>query len=153
MLISKDYGILNVEDLAHYARNKPPRIFSFQKSSGGYNYWQCFPREKVKLYLMDMGYSSENFGWEDTMADLKIRIYMTPTVIHEYQMRRAYPVAEYKRNFTVWHKLMTNQKYVCLAGSFGYKKTVFDEGLDREIYYWTFEKIKTKKGSDCLLGL
>ncbi len=40
---------------------------------------------------------------------------------------------------------MSDQKYVCFAGSFGDKKVVIEEAIPREIYYWTFEKLKTKK--------
>lgn len=149
-LITNDYGILNEQDLACYARGLPPRPFNL-KDSGAYQYWQCFPRDKVRITLEDFGYSTEDVGWEDTLSDLKIRIYVTPTIIHEYQMRRPWPVSEYLPRFKHWHKLMTGQKYVCFAGSFGDKKIVIEEAIPREIYYWIFEKVKTKKGKDSYL--
>ncbi len=68
-------------------------------------------------------------------------------------MRRAYPLASYQESFTRWHKLMAKQKYVCFAGEFNGKKNKVEGGLAREVFNWTFETIKTKKGSDCLLGL
>lgn len=149
-LLTNDYGILNEQDLACYARDIPPRPFNSQ-NSGEYNYWQCFPRNKVLITFLDMGYSTEDVGWEDTLSDLKIRIYVTPTIIHEYQMRRPWPVSEYLPRFKLWHKLMANQKYVCFAGSFSEKKEVIEEAIPREINYWIFEKIKTKKGKDSYL--
>jgi hypothetical protein len=149
-LLTKDYGILNEQDLACYAHGKPPRPFNLE-NSGGYNYWQCFPRDKVSITLEDYGYSTEDVGWEDTLSDLTIRIYVTPRIIHEYQMRRPWPVSEYLPRFKLWHKLMAGQKYVCFAGSFGDKKIKIEEAIPREIYYWTFEKIKTKKGKDSYL--
>lgn len=149
-LLTSDYGILNEQDLACYARGIPPRPFNLQ-DSGAYNYWQCFQRDKISITLEDMGYSTEDVGWKDTLSDLKIRIYVTSTIIHEYQMRRPCPVSEYLPRFKLWHKLMAEQKYVCFAGSFGGKKEIIEEDIPREIYYWTFEKIKTKKGKDSYL--
>jgi hypothetical protein len=153
VLISDDYGILNENDLAHYACDKPPRPFSSEEDSGAYHYWQCFPRNKVSVTLEDMGYFSEDLGSKDTYSELKIRIYIKPTIIHEYQMRRAYPVTDYQKKFMLWHKLMTKQNYVCFAGSFSRKEKHLEAELEREISFWIFEKIKTKNGSDCYLGI
>ena len=149
-LITDDYRILNEQDLVRYARGMPPRPFNL-KDSGAYNYWQCFSREKISITLKDFGYSTEDVGWEDTLSDLKIRIYITPKIIHEYQMRRPWPVSENLPRFKLWHRLMAGQKYVCFAGSFGSKKEIIEEAIPREIYYWIFEKIKTKKGKDSYL--
>jgi hypothetical protein len=63
-------------------------------------------------------------------------------------MRSPWPVSEYLQRFKRWHKLMAHQKYVSIAGSFGSKKTIIEQNIPREIYSWTFEKIKTKKGKD-----
>ena len=142
-LLTNDYGILNEQDLARYAYGIPPRPFNL-KDSGAYNYWQCFPRNKVSITLTDFCCSTEDVGWKDTISE-KIRIYVTPTIIHEYQMRRPWPFSEDLPRFKLWHKLMSDQKYVCFAGSFGDKKVVIEEAIPREIYYWTFEKLKTKK--------
>jgi hypothetical protein len=149
-LLTNDDGILNEQDLANYAHGMPPRPFNLE-NSGGYNYWQCFPRNKISITLRDFGYSTEDVGWEDTLSDLKIRIYVTPRIIHEYQMRRPWPVSEYLPRFKLWHELMTDQKYVCFAGSFSSKEEVIENSIPREIYYWIFEKIKTKKGKDSYL--
>jgi hypothetical protein len=43
------------------------------------------------------------------------------------------------------------QNYVCFAGSFSRKENHLE--LEREISFWIFEKIKTKNGSDCYLGI
>jgi hypothetical protein len=128
LLLTKNYHILNDKDLADYGQGKPPRPFSLE-NSGPYNYWQCFPREKVIIYLEDMGYSTEDVGGMDTLADLKIRIYVTPRIIHEYQMRAVWPVADYEKRFNLWHKLMAREKYVCFAGSFGSKKKKLEEDV------------------------
>jgi hypothetical protein len=105
------------------------------------------------MTLEDMGYSSEDWGWKDTASDINIKIYIKPNIIHHYHMRRAYPLGTYQKGFTRWHKLMAKQKYVCFAGEFDGKETKVEGSLTREVYNWTFEKIKAKTGSDCLLGL
>jgi hypothetical protein len=150
-LLTNDYGVLNEQDLARYTRTMPPRPFTLE-NSGAYNYWQCFPRDKISVSLEDMGYSTEDYGWSDTLAELKIRVYVTSRIIHEYQMRAVWPVVDYEERFKLWHKLMAGQKYVCFAGSFGSKKEKIEDDIPRVIYEWTFEKIKTKKGSDSYLG-
>jgi hypothetical protein len=48
---------------------------------------------------------------------------------------------------------MTKQNYVCFAGSFSRKEKHLESELEREISFWIFEKIKTKNGSDCYLGI
>ncbi|MBA2654373.1 MAG: hypothetical protein H0U71_04810 [Gammaproteobacteria bacterium] len=150
-LITGDYGILSEEDLGHYNKTFTPKSFS-KENRGGF-YWQCFPRELVNITLEDMGYSSEDWGWTDTAADLNIKVYIKPNIIHHYYMRRAFPLATYQERFTRWHKLMAKQKYVCFGGEFDGKKTELENESQRQVYYWTFEKIKTKKGNDCLLGI
>ncbi len=150
-LITDDYHILNEEDLGHYTKVCLPRPFS-EKTFGGF-YWQCFSRELISITLEDMGYSSEDWGWDDTASDLNIKVYIKPNIVHHYYMRRADPFGEYHKHFIRWHKLMTKQKYVCFAAHFEGKGIEVEGGLQREIYNWTFEKIKTKRGSDCLLGL
>jgi hypothetical protein len=150
-LITDDYHILNEEDLAHYTKIRIPKLFS-KESLGGF-YWQCFPRELISITLEDMGYSSEDWGFTDTASDLNIKIYIKPNIIHHYYMRRAYPLADYQKNFTLWHKLMAKQKYVCFLGEYGGKENKIEGDLLREVYNWTFEKIKTKRGSSDLLGV
>lgn len=150
-LITDDYGILNQEDLRHYTKITTPKPFS-EKEWGGF-YWQCFPRESVSMTLEDLGYSSEDWGWTDTASMLDIKVNIKPNITHHYYMRRAYPLLTYQEGFTRWHKLMAKQKFVCFAGEFDGKETKVENNFSREVYNWTFEKIKTKKGIDCLLGL
>ncbi len=64
-LITNDYGILNEGDLGHYIKVVRTKPFS-EREMGGL-YWQCFPRESVYMTLEDMGYSSEDWGWTDTL--------------------------------------------------------------------------------------
>jgi len=145
-LLTDDYSILTENDLAAYTWGMRPRLFTEKEDSGGYNYWQCFPREIISINLEDMGYSSENFGWKDTLADLRIEVWVKPGVVYRYFMRAVRPVHNYEKRFHEWHKLMKGEKYVCLAGSFGRREQKLENGKELSVYSWTFDKIKTKKG-------
>src|SRR5690348_7418608 len=87
-LLTDHYGILNQYDLKKYNINLIPRPFYTDKPSGAYIYWQCFPRDHIAIILKDTGFSSDDFGWKDNIADLKIIITAKPQVIHEYNIRK-----------------------------------------------------------------
>lgn len=145
-LLTDDYGILTENDLAIYTLNSNSEPFSDKQNSGAYNYWQCFPRDHVSISFEDMGYSSENIGWKDTLAEMKITVWIKPGVFHEYEMRRTWAVTDSLKDFTHWHHLMKGEKYVCLAGHFVSREHHIEKGVKTEVYGWIFDKIKTKKG-------
>lgn len=135
ILLTEDHGILKEKDLATYSRKMTYEKFS-QKGSG-LVYWQCFPREEVKITLMDMGYTAEEFGKTDTIADILITAYQKPGIQHIYVMRRAYPISAYHEIFMRWEKLMNGEKYVCLAGEFIRHKEKMNDGVKTEVNSWT----------------
>ena len=82
----------------------------FTGKHSGYNYWQCFARKNVSIKLEDLGYSSEDFGWKDTTAEISITVWIKPGVIHEYAMRRFFTVHDFLKDFKRWHQLMHKEK-------------------------------------------
>lgn len=144
-LLTEDYNILNKKDLIYAFKGMPPRPFSLE-NSGAYQYWRCFPRENISITLEDMGYSSEDFGWKDTLADLEISGMVKPGVFHEYGMRSVWPVKDLQKLFNSWRRLMKGEKYVCLAGHFVNYSEPSDYGIKRKVYGWIFDRLKTKKG-------
>ena len=147
VLLTKDYDILNENDLASHTWEMKPEPFS-EKEGSEYNYWQCFSRDRVIITLKDMGFSSEDIGWDDNYGDLTIKVWLDGGIYHEYFMRRRWGVDGGEDIFNWWRKLMRNEKSVCLAGRFSHYKDVIQSSTKRRTYYWTFEKIKTKKGCD-----
>lgn len=145
-LLTEDYDILDENDLAMCVHERP-RPFSLE-SSGAYRYWQCFPRKNILTFLEDSGDSAKEYGSTDTLSELTIKVYPNQKEMHVYNMRRVWPLAVFEKKFRLWHKLMLNQKYICIAGSFDSKEETVENGTLREVYFWTFDKIKTKKGSD-----
>lgn len=149
-LLTDDYGILSENDLAAFTWGLKPRLFTAEEISGEYKYWQCFPRERISITLKDTGYSSVDVGWDD-IADLQIEVVINPYLSHKYDMRARWGVKDYEKRFNLWKKLMKGEQYVCLAGEFSDRKRKMKNGKTKEIYSWTFERIKTKKGCDSYL--
>lgn len=142
LALTDDHGILKENDLRNYTQ-----YLHYEKFSGKVNgliYWQCFPRENITMILKDKGYSSEEVGWKDTMADLDIVVWVRQGVYHHYSMNRSFTVNDYQKDFTALHRLMRNEKYVCISGSY-VNHEMTPEG--EETYFWIFDKIKTKNGS------
>ncbi len=147
VLLTEDYNILSENDLASYTLGIKPVPFSVKEHSD-YQYWQCFPRDRVSMILKDKGYSSEEIGWEDNYGDLQIEVWLDGYVSHQYFMRRPSIVSGYEEFFNRWQKLMKNEQYVCLGGRFSDYEEKIENGQKKKIYSWTFEMIKTKKGCD-----
>lgn len=149
VLLTKDYDILDENDLGDFSWGFKRHPFD-PKGFGG-NYWQCFPRESIEITLKDTGSSSEDIGWKDNMADLKIEVWVNKNLVHEYEMRKRVSVIEFEKRFNEWRDLMKGAKFVCLAGDFVNLEHKKENGIERDVYGWIFEKIKTKKGCDSYL--
>lgn len=149
-LIGEDYDILNERDLVLLPNGNPSNIpFSGSRENFGFRYWQCFPREKIALIYEDTGYSPEEMRNTDTMADISIRVTVEPGVFHEYVARRLMPPDEFERRLLLWRRLLKSERFACIEGDFGQRNyKILENGQKHEVYTWTFEKIKTKKGCD-----
>ena len=147
VLLTADYGILDENDLAAYTWDIKPIPFSAEQGTD-YNYWQCFPRDHVALTLEDFGYSSEDIGGIDNYGYLYIKARSKNLISHEYFMRRPTAIDDEQETFNRWQKLMKNEKYVCLAGRVGHHEKKTTDNKIYVTYFWTFDRIKTKKGCD-----
>lgn len=152
VLLSNDYGILSENDLGDFSWGFPKNNRSpFNPKGIGGNYWQCFPRESIKITLQDSGFSTDDLGWRDNIADLKIEVWVNKNLVHEYEMRKLLSVADFEKKFNKWRKIIKDEKYVCLAGDFVNYEHKKENGIEQEVYGWIFEKIKTKRGCDSYL--
>jgi len=154
-LITKDYDILSENDLGSFTWGLPQKQFiATEGTTGPYNYWQCFPRENVMVTLSDTGQSSDELGWKNNVAYLKIRVFTDKymekktDIQHVYEMRTNLSITDYQKKFNKWLKLMKGEKYVCLAGHFVDLDKKVMNGRTWITYGWIFEKLKTKKGCD-----
>lgn len=150
LLGNTDYGILNENDLGAFSWGQEREPFN-PKNSLGY-YWQCFPRESIEIMLRDSGSSADGIGQKaDNLADLKIKAWISPNLVHEYEMRARWSVSDFEKRFNKWRNIMKAEKYVCLAGEYVNYEHKIENGIERDVYGWVFEKIKTKKGCDSYL--
>jgi len=152
VLLSNDYSILSENDLGDFSwgfpKNKQP---PFNPKKFGGNYWQCFPRESIEITLKDTGSSASEVGWRENIADLEIKVWISPNLVHEYGMRARWSIVDFEKRFNKWRKIMKGEKYVCLAGNFVNHEHKHVNGIERDVYGWIFEKIKTQKGCDSYL--
>lgn len=144
-VLTDDYGILNQVDLNSVLDGVYPPT-SFPQKYSAYIYWQCFPREHVKIAIEDIGYSSMNHDEND--AEITITAFSKDHTAHKYGMRRDWPVFSQEDRFNQYEKIMQAEKFVCIAGSFNESEEKTVNGRSYKTNYWVFEKMKTKKGCE-----
>lgn len=156
-VLTDDYGLLNEIDLDSELDGvkHPP---SFSTKNKGYIYWQCFPRESVRVSLVDFGDSPEDDPESDVKyngennAKLTITAQSKGGVFHQYVMWSKFPLSLTQDRFNRYLKLMHGEKHICIAGSYLEKEATIIKGEIEEekqkTYYWGFEKIKTTKGCE-----
>ncbi len=71
-----------------------------------------------------------------------------PNLIHEYEMRAHWSASSYERRFHKWQRITKGEKYLRLAGNYVDREKVMENGNEKEIHGWIFEKLKIKKGCD-----
>lgn len=150
VLIGDDYGVLSADDLdiTPYVEGGPT-FFTGDEPNRDRRYWQCVQRDRVSIKYEDYGYSAEELGYEDTFSNLTITVTERPGVFHQYGMRRLWPADAYEKRLHLWRQMLKHEPYVCLEGDFGWReKRIAEDGIEREYYLWTFEKIKTKHECD-----
>lgn len=138
LLTPEDYGILSEKDLKVEVQPTP---FS-PKDSLADLYWQCFSTQNISPQLNDMGYSSSDLKENDGFLKLVIH---NQNTIHEYIMRRNWPIKGCAQRLKEWKTLMNHQQYACILGRYSHQIT---ESKDAEKYVWVFEKLKTMRGEE-----
>jgi hypothetical protein len=131
-LLTSDYGILNVSDFQVY--NSSTEV--------GLNSWQCFPTSEISVRFEKLGYDPDS---KLNFATLKITVYRG-NIVHEYELKRGFPVNDCRDMQNLWASLMKNQKHVCIGGSYVDQHERAFKGKKQQIYGWVFDRMKTKKG-------
>lgn len=141
-VLNEDHNIL-FHNHYHFNLEKLRKVQKQPQQISPTIYWQCFARKDTSVELTDLGYSEDLENKKENYSLIKISATDQNNNTHRYIMRRAWPIDGYQQYFNEWLSLMKSQKYVCLAGSFIDKEK---ENNNHIVYYWQFEKIKTKKG-------
>ncbi len=134
-LLTQDYGILNVADLAMNSCRAKPVPFSHRNLA--YPYWKCFEISKAKTECDNSGHIP---GSKDENTLLTITV-QDPESEHVYLPRRAMDLKNCHWLQKRWKSATKDEKYVCLSGSF----TDYDTENGRRTSLWVFDKFKTKK--------
>jgi hypothetical protein len=137
-LLGEGFGIIGREDIAINDCQATPRPFSIESTS--YQYWQCFEVKQSRLYCDGKGYDESEKKWMTVMVISGIK----EGSLHEYITRRAIPLTECQVFEQDWKRLVENEKYVCVSGSFNRKENSKGQWKSN----WTFDRFKTKKGCE-----
>jgi hypothetical protein len=143
-LLTNDYGILDENDLGLYAwQMKKSEPFAGAVTGG--NYWQCFKSKDVWI-----GYEKSHYSEEDKadVYSFNINVKSNDDKIQRYWRARLIPKDFCEEIESQWNKLLKNQKYVCLGGSFILRENEIKKDKKIQIVVWKFDKIKTKNGCD-----
>jgi hypothetical protein len=147
VLITPSYGILNSADIKAYEaiHNTP---FNYMEGSveKAYlvekAYWQCFRSPDINVHCDPLGYIEE---WESMGCNLLITVETDDQKTHVYWMPQEFPINYFHEKKIFWHKIIHNQKYVCFGGYHEPPNVVNGRIVHLN---WTFDRIKTKIGSD-----
>lgn len=152
-VLTDDYGILNEIDLdSELDGVKHPSLFSHENRA--FIYWQCFPRDSVRISLEDLGDSPEDDPESDVKyngennAKLNITAASKKNIYHKYTMINNSPTLLAEARFNRYLKLMQGAKNVCIAGAYLEKEARVMGGKKQQVHYWAFEKMKTQNGCE-----
>lgn len=140
-LLSDDYGILNMNDLAINACIAEPRPFNANNQYYPYAYWQCFESKTISFRCDSSGIPDEHEG----IMGLVIVKASSHHVQHEYLERKLWPIKDCKDFLKDATALLNGARYACISGSF-IGNEINHSG--HQVSSWVFERLKTKKGCE-----
>lgn len=140
VLVNEDHGILTEAEISDETHGTTLEQFS---ENSHYNYWKCYQTKDVTITYRIMEYSKE---WLEDVADLNINAVDDKGLVNQYGMRRGVGISFCKYSSDYWRKLMKNQKYVCIHGSYVGSNEELYNGKKQPVMGWVFNKLKTKKG-------
>lgn len=140
-LLSDDYGILTLNDLAINTCGVTPKPFNIDSRYYPYEYWQCFESRTISFDCDSNGIPDE---YEGVMGLIVVKT-SASGVQHEYIEHRLWPIKECKRFIKDAAHLLKGTEYACISGSFIENEKGRSGHLSSS---WLFERIKTKKGCE-----
>ncbi len=137
-LLTDDFEVLTKEDMNINACVATAEAFS--EDSHSYPYWQCFDSGTSQLNCEGRKYDP----YEKSRMTLLIVSAKLNGDLHEYLYRRTMPLRECHLFKKEWHRLLMDQKYVCVSGPFNSVR----KNKNGRTWSWVFDRYKTKKGWD-----
>lgn len=130
-LLTDDYGILNIDDLAINTCDGEPSLYG--TGNLAYQYWQCFPTKDVSFECDEGDYDS---SYGEVTAIMAFKIFHKKEKI-EYISRRGFEFSSCKEYGKDLERAMNGEDYICFSGE--------DGATHEETHYWVFDRFKTKK--------
>ena len=138
-LLSDDYGILTLDDLAVSACTAHPTPIS--STSHSYQYWQCFESKNILFDCDSSGIPDKHEG----VMGLVVVKSSSPNTQHDYIERRLWPIKECKNFLRDAANILKGTQYACISGSFIENEK---DQLGHLTTSWVFDRLKTKKGCE-----
>jgi len=154
-LLTDDYGIVTVDDLAEEEAWCSVQPFSVSNKVGCFQYWQCLPTENVFIACEDLGKSPDP-DVLDPMGHAVFRI-KNGDMTHYFYTRRNWSMDVCYEWAKAWTELMIDEPIVCISGMFSgvtYEPPFFsdiflresDEEHSSEYYWWRIDRMKSPRG-------
>jgi hypothetical protein len=140
-LLSDDFGILTLNDLALNACYFKPEPFPPVDFTSTYEYWQCFESRTISLSCDSNGVPDEHEG----IMGLVVVDAFTDGVKHEYIERRPWKIRDCKDTLKNIATLTKGTSHVCISGSFIETET---DKAGKKTASWLFDRFKTRKGCE-----
>jgi hypothetical protein len=141
-LLSDDYGILSLSDLAINSCHVEPKLFDPTSSEAyPYEYWKCFENKNISFACDSNGIADK---YEGVMGLIIITV-KNDNLIDTYLEHRLWPIKQCKSFNKDAKTLLKGVKHVCFSGEF-ISQEVNSKG--KKEMTWNFERIKIRKGCE-----
>ncbi len=142
VLLNDDHGILMEAELAD-------ETYGLTTDPIRSTHCKCYNTDTVNIYYRVLQYSKE---WEEHVASFNIDFIDENGIVNQYGMRHAMGVTYCKETSKIWEKLLNNQEYVCINGSYASNEDKLYHGKKQLVFGWIFNKLKTVNGCDNYFG-
>ena len=146
ILFTKDYGILDQQDL-DFEAEFAPMDQTAEYLPAFYHAWQCFPLEDYKIFCgaRTTVVTREMIEKHEPVGQVFLKIIQKDTVL-EFSTKRPY---EFDTCFEIeseWKDIFGQEQYGCVAGEHLSDKRVPDGSGDLMESYWEIRQLKSKSG-------
>lgn len=142
-LLSDDYGVLTLNDLALNACHIKPEAF-VPGALNPYEYWLCFESKSVLAICEDQNFSNEDGHVGRVAVNAR-----DAQIVYHFIESRPWPIRDCKNFVKTLKNLMRGTSHACISASYIDKE---EKGKKERI--GIFHRLKTKKGcegEECML--
>jgi hypothetical protein len=136
VLLNDDHGILMEAELAD-------ETYGLTTDPIRSTHWKCYHTDTININYRVLQYSKE---WGEHVASFNIYLIDENGIVNQYGMRHAMGVTYCKETSEIWKKLLRNQEYVCINGSYASNEDKLYHGKKQRVFGWVFNKLKTING-------